>query len=449
MKLGRMLTAAVLLAALGIVVWWSNKQEKDKEGKPAADGPPRILAIAADTVKEIQIQRRGEAPTAVQLNDKGNWVLRQPKPFPADSVAVAGITNTTLKLDSQRLVDPNVTDLASYGLAPAMLEVKITQKDGKATKLLIGENTPSNDAVYLKLDGDPRLFTVNTTNKTALDKDYKDLRDRHLLNFAQDKLSKMELTAHNQSFELSKPADADWQISKPKAMRADSIQVDELITKLKNSSMDANFSDDDAKKAASAFGGAAPVAIAKVTDPDGTKTFEIRKAKDDYYAKSSTLEGVYKIGKDVAEGLDKSVNDFRNKKIFDFGFGELTHVDVIDGTKSLIFDKTNDKTGDAWLSAGKKMDSTGLQAFTDKLRDLTASKFADAGFGTPAVTITVVSNQGKHREKVEIAPMASGGNFLARHDGDASFYELEANAVKELRQAAGDVREAQPEKKKK
>jgi len=65
------------------------------------------------------------------------------------------------------------------------------------------------------------------------------------------------------------------------------------------------------------------------------------------------------------------------------------------------------------------------------------------------VTVTVVSNQGKSREKVEIAQEASGGEFLARRDGDASFYELEAGVVKDLRQAVGDVREAQPETKKK
>jgi hypothetical protein len=94
------------------------------------------------------------------------------------------------------------------------------------------------------------------------------------------------------------------------------------------------------------------------------------------------------------------------------------------------------------------MDSTSVQAFVDRLRDLSATKFVDSGFTTPAITLTVVSNQGKLREKVEIAPAASGGNFLARRDGDASFYELEASVVKDLRQAVGDVREAQPEKKK-
>lgn len=447
MKLGRMLTAAVLLAALGIVVWWSNKQEKAKEGKPAADAV-RILDIPPETVKEVQIRRRGEGPTTAQLNDKGQWTLTQPKAFPADASAVSGVTNTTMKLDSQRLVDPNATELASYGLAPAMIEVRVTRKDGKTSKLLIGENTPANDAVYVKLDGDPRLFTVSSVNKTALDKDYKDLRDRHLLNFDQEKVTKFEIAAKNQNFEISKPAGGDWQISKPKTMRAENLQVDELITKLKNAQMEASFTDDDAKKAEAAFAGASRVAMVKVSDPGGVKTFEVRKTKEDFYAKSSTLEGIYKVGKDIADGLDKSANDFRNKKVFDFGFNELTHVDVIDGAKSSIFDKVADKAGDTWMSAGRKIDSTSLRAFTDKLRDLTASKFADAGFGTPAVTITVVSNQGKHREKVEIAPMASGGSFLARHDGDASFYELEAAAVKELRQAASDVREAQPEKKK-
>jgi hypothetical protein len=182
-----------------------------------------------------------------------------------------------------------------------------------------------------------------------------------------------------------------------------------------------------------------------LTDQDGAKTFEVRKTKDDFYAKSSTLEGVYKVGKDLNDGLDKSVDDFRNKKIFDFAYNDPSHVEITDGAKTTVYDKG----GDNWFAAGKKIDSTSMQAFIDRLRDLAASKFADAGFTTPVVTLTVVSLQGKHREKVEIAPAASGGNFLARHDGDAAFYELDANVVKELRQAVGDVREAQPEKKKK
>jgi len=438
-----MLIAAILLAGLVAALWWSNKQEKAKEGQPAKDAPPRILAIGADTVQKIEIQRRGEEPTTVQFNKSGKWEITQPQPLPADPVAVAAITSAASKLDSERLVDANATDLASYGLAPALLEVGITQKDGKTSKLLIGENTPTGGAVYAKLDGDPRLFTMPSASKGAFDKDSKDLRDKRLLSFSQDKLSRIELTARKQTFELAKVGENEWQIAKPKTMRADAAQVDDLVLKLKNAVMILG-PDADAKKTASDFASAMPVAVAKVTDPSGTSTLEIRKSKDDYYAKSSALEGAYKVGKDLGDGLDKPLDDFRNKKLFDFGFSDPTRIEATDGAKTSVYDKG----GDTWMSAGKKMDSTSVQAFIDKLRDLTAAKFVETGFTTPVVSVTVVSNQGKRREKVEISQAATGGNFVSRHDGDASLYELTADAVKDLRQAMGDVREAQPEKKK-
>jgi hypothetical protein len=336
-----------------------------------------------------------------------------------------------------------VTDLNAYGLAPALIGVSFTTKDGKTSKLLIGENTPEGSAVYAKLDGDPRLFTMASSFKSTFDKEAKDLRDKRLLPFTQDKLSRIEITAQKQTYEFVKKGEGEWQIDKPKAMRADNIQTEDLVQRLKNADMDLSGVQDD-KKIAAGFAAAAPLAIAKVTDQDGTKTLEIRKSKDDYYAKSSAVEGVYKVPKVLGDGLDKPVDNYRNKKIFDFGFSDPTHIEVIDGAKTSIFNKS----GDTWTSANKKLDSTSVQAFIDRLRDLAATKFADSGFTTPVVTLTVVSNQGKLHEQVEIAPAASGGNFLARHGGDASFYELEAKTVMELRQAVGDVREAQPEKKK-
>jgi hypothetical protein len=441
MKWGRMLAAGVLLAGLAVVLWWSNRQEKAKEGKPAADAPPKILALGADTIQRIEIRHRGEDPITLQL--KGStWAMTSPKPLAVDSAAVSAMTSAASSVDAERVVDPNVSDPKAYGLAPAAIEVDLGTKDGKTSKLLIGDNTPAGSAVYAKLDGDPRLFTMATYSKTAFDKETKDLRDKRLLPFTQDKLSRVEITAQKQTYEFVKKGESEWQIVKPKPMRADSTQTDDLVRQLTNAQMDLSGVQDD-KKNAAAFASAPVLAIAKVTDQDGTKTLEIRKVKDDYYAKSSAVDGVYKVSKMVGDALDKPVDAYRNKKLFDFGFSDPTHIEVADGGKTSIFDKS----GENWMSGGKKMDSTSVQAFVDRLRDLSAPKFADSGFTTPVVTVTVVSNQGKLREKVEIA--ASGNTFLARRDSDASFYELEAGVVKDLRQAVGDVREAQPEAKKK
>jgi hypothetical protein len=327
-------------------------------------------------------------------------------------------------------------------LAPPLLELDFATKDGKTTKLLLGENTPTGNGVYAKLDGDPRLFTTGSFNKSTFDKVSKDLRDKRLLKFDQDKISRIEMTAKKQSFEFAKAGANDWQIVKPKPMRPDISLVDGLVISLRAAAMDTNVSDEEAKKTGAAFASGTEVGEVKITDPSGTQTLEVRKSKENYYAKSSAAGGVFKVGKDVADAIDKPLESFRNKKLFDFGFADPSRIEVKDGAKDAVFEKSGDK----WTSSGKTMDSTSVQALVDKLRDLAATKFPETGFTTPAITLAVVSDGGKRNEKVEIA--ASGANFIARRVGEPSLYELDANAVKDLRQAAGDVREAQPEKKK-
>ena len=47
-----------------------------------------------------------------------------------------------------------------------------------------------------------------------------------------------------------------------------------------------------------------------------------------FYAKSSVVEGVWKVPNDLGDLAAKSVDDFRNKKLFDFGFTEPDKVEV-------------------------------------------------------------------------------------------------------------------------
>ena len=111
---------------------------------------------------------------------------------------------------------------------------------------------------------------------------------------------------------------------KPRPLRADGSAVDGLISKLKDAKMD--LTDEDAAKK---FAAATKVAVATVTDAGGTQTLEVRRDKDkNVYAKSSAVDGVYKTSADVADALDKGVDDFRNKKVFDFGFSDPSKVEL-------------------------------------------------------------------------------------------------------------------------
>jgi hypothetical protein len=442
MKPVRLLIAVVLLAGLGGAVWWSNRSEAAKANKPAVDTAIKILSVKEDSIRQVEFKKRDGQDTIVRKDDSGKWAIAAPTPLAADQAAVNGVVSSAASLNADRVVDENVTDLASYGLAPAADEVTFTAKDGKTTKLLVGDSTPTGSAVYAKVDGDPRLFTMTSANKDTLDKASKDLRDKRLMTFERDKISRVELNAKKQDIEFGRINQNEWQILKPKPLRADGFQVEELVRKLRDAQMDTNVSEDDAKKFAATFASATPVAVAKVTDASGTQTLEVRKSKDDYYAKSSGVDGIHKVTKDLGEGVDKGLDDFRNKKLFDFGFSDPTKIEFKDGGKSANYEKTGDK----WTSGGKQMDSTSIQAFIDKLRDLAAAKFVETGFTTPAVEITVVSNDGKRTEKVQIAQ--SGTNFIARREGEQALYQVDENAVKDLRGAGSDIKEPAPAPKK-
>ena len=157
MKLTRLLIAAALMAVLGGVVYWSNKQEKAKEGQPAADESPKILTLKDTDVRKVEITHRGGETTVVTKNDSGTWAITAPKPLAADQSAVTALTGNANPLRSERVLDDSAPDLASYGLAPPLLTVKFTMADGKTPTLLIGEETATGSSTYAKVEGDPRL----------------------------------------------------------------------------------------------------------------------------------------------------------------------------------------------------------------------------------------------------------------------------------------------------
>jgi hypothetical protein len=445
MKLSRLIIAAVLLAGLSAGLWWSNKKEDEKAKAPAEDKTTKILALREADIVGLEIKKRSGEDTVLSKSDSGVWSITAPKALPADQSSVGSVVSATSNLAADRTIDDNVTDLAGYGLAPAADEVTFKLKDGKTKTLLIGDSNPTGNNVYAKLAGDSHLYTMGSASKTTFDKESKDLRDKRLLTFDQEKATRVELTAKKESIEFGRINQTDWQILKPKPLRADGFAVEELVRKLKEASMDLSVSEDDAKKAVASFASATPVATVKVTDPGSTQTIEIRKVKgkdsEDFYAKSSVVDGVHKVSKDLGTGVDKALDDFRNKKVFDFGFSDPTKIDFKDGTRSASYQKSGDK----WMSGGgKTMDSTTVQALVDKLRDLSAAKFVDAGFGAAQVEITVVSVDGKRTERVSIAP-GSDGKFIAKREGEAAMYEIEGNTIAELRGVAADVKEAAKE----
>jgi len=435
MKQGRLLTASVLLAIFAGLFWWLSKREASATKPPVTPATTKIVDVPQDQIQSLTIEKLGSEP--IELKRAGaKWSITEPGALPADQDAVSSLVSTFASLNADKLLEDKATALDQYGLTKPSLSVTATKRDGKTVKLLVGDETPTNSGSYAELAGDPRVFIVASYNKTALDKGENDLRDKRLLTFDSEKLSRAELTAKKETIEFGRDKN-QWQILKPKPMRANQSAVEDLVRSLGDAKMELSATDDE-KKDLSAFNAGKPVATAKVTDVAGTQELQVRKNKDDYYAKSSTVPGAYKVLSSVGSSMDKSLDDFRNKKLFDFGFVDPEKIEIHDGAKSYFLTRS----GSDWWSNGTKMDESSVSTLVADMRDLTATKFPESGFTTSSIDVTVTSDSGKRVEKVLIAK--SGDRYIAKRENEPALYELNASAITDMQKAAADVKPVPP-----
>lgn len=436
MKFRGLLAAVIVLAALTGTLYWSNHRKvPETAGTASADTPPKILTLNQADITGIAIKKKSGEGLTLDKNDAGQWQITAPKSLAADQDAVSTMLSSLSSLNSDRLVDDKATSLDQYGLAQPSLELDITKKDKTTVKLLIGDNTPAGSAAYAALTGDPRVFTLATYNKSNFDKNPNDLRDKRLLNFDSDKLSSVELSAKKQTIEFGRNKD-QWQIVKPKPFRADGFQVDELVRSVHDAKMELS-ADDDEKKIAAAFSSGSAIAAVKVTDVSGTQEIRLRKNKDDYYAQSSAITGVYKITNATATAIDKSLDDFRNKKLFDFGYADPDKIEIHDGAKTVAVTRS----GTDWLSNGAKMDAPSVTTLIGAVRDLSANKFPENGFSNPAIEITITSSDGKRVEKALLSK--NGDAYVAKRENEPALYEITTASVTELQNAAASLKPAE------
>ena len=130
---------------------------------------------------------------------------------------------------------------------------------------------------------------------------------------------------------------------------------------------------------------------------------------------------------DLGDGVkDKDVDSFRNKKLFDFGFNDPTKVEINGAAYQ--------KSGDKWTGPAGQIDPGSIQSVIDKLRDLSASKFADRQDGRHSGSRTR-RHLRRQEQSRESTINKNGDEYDAQRDGEPAVYVLDAGAFDDLQKA--------------
>jgi len=303
MKGHGLIIAVIILAVLAGVLYWSQHRTPPAESAAVSPATPVILKVDPSAVTQLVLKQKGSDPVTLKKTE-GKWEITEPRPYRADQEAVAGVLSTLSALSADRVVEDKAADRKQYGLEEPAAEVDVGTR-----QLMLGDDTPAGGDVYVAVAGDPKVFTVSSYTKTSLAKNLNDLRDKSLLTLNPDKVSRVELLKKGQDLEFDRTKDG-WQILKPSASPADATAVNDLVRSLTSPRMDLTSAGD----AAADFAHGTAVGTAKLTGDKGEQTLEVRKNKDDYYAKSSATEGTYKVDSSIGPAFDKKLDDFQPKK---------------------------------------------------------------------------------------------------------------------------------------
>lgn len=435
MQANRLLIAALLLAGLGGSIWWTNRQPAESiDTSKVPNNSVKLMSLLEADLTEVKVQIKGEAPRIYRkdLNSqKWNLVSEQEKDpsYRTDGEAVMNVINSSSTFPTDKMVDENATDLIQYGLDPPQIVVDIKDKNGKAERVHLGDDTPVGQMAYAAKPGSKKVYTVAKYLKEGISKSAFDVRDKHLLPLDEAKVTRMEWSRKGEALEFGKNAQGEWQILKPEPMRVDNLAAGELFRKAKDAKYEFALTPEATRKNAADFAAASPVGSIKLGDAASTQSLEVRKTKDGaYLAKASGVSGIYPVTEELGTGLDKSADDFRNKKLFDFGHDEIASIEFKKEGKPIVLEKK----GEDWLLAGKKADASSVATVVDQLRIMQGMKFVKKAMGPVSIEISV-KPKGKNAEKLLVSAI---GNFrYAQRAGEATEFEVDPKVLTDLEAA--------------
>lgn len=438
MKSNPLVIAAVVLALLGGAVWYTRENPP-----PDEDAAPKIVEVEADDIRRITLRRNGEEPIEMVRGEDDEWEFAGGLEFAADDSSIGLMASSLASLNAERVVSESVVEWGPYELEAPDLAVGYALEEAGG-EVQFGRDTPTGSGVFARLKGDPRLFTVYSYNRNSFDKSVFDLRDKRLLRLDEDTISRItvETTSRTLGFERE---DGDWRVVQPMEARADDFTVGDLSRAIRTAEMTEVLADAETGES---YSFRRPRATVTVEDGNGRHELVIAQDGETYIARSSGQDGVYAVSSTLAESLDKELADFRNKKLFDFGYADPARIEVRAGEQTVTIVRTDDK----WKlesGGGRELDGEQVQTLLDRLRNLTATDFpsdsaaAQARFGldSPAIEAAVTqAGADQVSEEVRISSPDTAAVYAARQ-GEPTTYAVEQAAAQNIERSVADILE--------
>jgi len=298
----KLLVALIILAGgayllTGPVRDWNDKRQAPKNF---------LAAMDINRAGRIEIARKEEIVKLVKEGER--WKVEGEGKFYADEEAMETLKSEFAKAQSAELeiASANKDKKSDFDLDSEFgTEVRFYRGGNESGSFIFGRMTSDYSGVYIGKEGDDNTYAVSARLSAAF-LPYE-WRDRTLLAFDKDKITKIRFHYPDREFILEKK-DGKWKGISPAAFDVNEVKLDPVLNALSNTQAEAippqKFSGTDLEK---------NLIIVEFSG-DGVKG-AIMIGKDNgqgqYFAKRADSDNIYLIAKSDRDALNKKIEDLK------------------------------------------------------------------------------------------------------------------------------------------
>jgi hypothetical protein len=409
-------------------------QEKEIAGK--------VLPLKVVDVSEFSLIKNNQTIT-LQQNANSIWNLSQPLKTAGDSSEAESFLSAIEALKKSRVVDSNPKNLSQYGLDAPALKIHIKFKEGKEETLLLGDDSPMGDKVYLKLGS---AVLLAATSKTNFDKSVYHFRDKTIFNFSSASITRIQIKRNEHPLDLIREKEV-WKVSGKVQAKADKDTVLAFLQAIQFSRVKefVNEKPDSLEP----FGLSKPTTTLLLKD-ENKKSYSIDfgVTEKGTYAKKQNASGIFRVDSKFLNTLEKRNVDFLFKTLIEFEEKDATEINI-QSEKEII--KTIRLDKDNWVIKSPTETPADMATIRSLLFDLKEAKLTnfiklstDAteafGLDKPKRIFSLKTGDGKTIAIQFGNTNLNGDQVFAKRTGESAVFSVSKETTKKIFRSFHELR---------
>jgi hypothetical protein len=447
-------TGILFLVAAALAAFVYFYEIRGEEGRREAEEAEKRLftGFDADGVEAIALTTTDGTSLRAERRE-GGWEIVAPIVFPGDAFAFDAMASALAQITSETAIeDPQGPSV--YGLDADEREVRFWV-GGEERALRVGDKTPLGGNSYVSVVGESGVYTVPTYRVNSFAKAFDDLRDKRVLDFDREAVTRIEASWPDGRVVLER-GDAGWRLVLPVTGPADEEVVGRLLSDL--SFLRASGFEDEPQPDEKT-GLDRPAFAVRLSGPapaEGEEALDValaigsRSDEGTRFARGARTT-LYRISEDSLEDFPTDVSAYRFKQLAKFEASDAKRLEILfHATAGESIEIIAERSEFGWTSWPESFAPGKVAALVGALSNLRARRIVAESMGneelegvglSPARAIFRVlgaapegaeAGEAPRLAEVRLGVLRGHDGIFAQREGDDTVYLLDYELAEHL-----------------